>query len=169
MCPSSTKTSATESSIRAASAADLPACRELFLEYERSIGVSLCFQGFDREVASLPGDYQEPRGGLWLARLGDRLAGCVALRPLDAHDAEMKRLYVRSAFRGCRIGRALAEHVIAVAREKEYRVLRLDTLPSMRDAQRLYERLGFVGTPPYNDNPIEGVRFLALELDRITP
>jgi ribosomal protein S18 acetylase RimI-like enzyme len=138
--------------------------RELFTEYQRSLNVSLCFQGFDRELAGLPGDYAAPRGGLWLATVGGALAGCVALRPLAADVAEMKRLYVRPAFRGQGLGIALAQHVIAAARGRRYRTLKLDTLPSMERAQNLYEHLGFVETAPYNDNPVEGVRFLALDL-----
>jgi putative acetyltransferase len=164
MCPSSTRTSATEVAIRDAQAGDLPACRELFREYERAIGVSLCFQDFEREVAGLPGDYAAPRGGLWVLEVNGALAGCVALRPLSRDEGEMKRLYVRPAFRGLSLGRALARHVIAVARGKGYRVLRLDTLATMKSAQVLYAHLGFVDTAPYNDNPIEDTRFLALAL-----
>ena len=164
MCPSSTKTSATKLAIRAAGSQDIPACRELFTEYQRSLGVSLCFQGFDRELAELPGAYVPPRGGLWLACVGSELAGCVALRPLGQGDAEMKRLYVRPAFRGHRLGRALAELVIDAARGAGHRTLKLDTLPSMKEAQALYERLGFVDIAPYNDNPVGGVRFLGLSL-----
>jgi len=114
----------------------MAACRELFLEYQQSLGISLCFQGFDAEVAGLPGDYAIPRGGLWLATVDGALAGCVALRALGDDAAEMKRLYVRPAFRSRRLGLALAEHVIAAARERRYRTLKLDTLPSMARAQQ---------------------------------
>jgi ribosomal protein S18 acetylase RimI-like enzyme len=164
MCPSGTKTSATDVAIRAAAAQDIAACRELFTEYQRLLGVSLCFQGFDRELAELPGDYVAPRGGLWIAHVEGSLAGCVALRPLDGDAAEMKRLYVRPGFRGHRLGLALARHVIDAARALGYRALKLDTLPSMLEAQRLYARLGFVDAAPYNDNPIAGVRFMELIL-----
>jgi ribosomal protein S18 acetylase RimI-like enzyme len=164
MCPSSTRTSATEVSIRPALAGDIDACRELFREYERSLGVSLCFQGFDRELAALPGDYVPPRGGLWVAEAEGGLAGCVAVRPLADDAAEMKRLYVRPAYRGRRAGLALARQAIESARRAGYRTLKLDTLPSMAEAQRLYAQLGFVETAPYNDNPVEGVRFLSLAL-----
>jgi putative acetyltransferase len=164
MSPSSTRTSATETAIRAAAPRDIPACRELFLEYEQTIGVSLCFQDFAAEVAGLPGAYAPPRGGLWLAFRGDSISGCVALRPFAGNDAEMKRLYVRPAYRGQRIGLALARHAIGQARALGYGTLRLDTLPSMAEAQRMYSALGFVDTPPYNDNPVAGVRFLALGL-----
>jgi putative acetyltransferase len=140
------------------------ACRELFVEYQRGLGVSLCFQGFDAELASLPGDYAPPRGLLLLARHGDEPAACVALRPLFHRDAEMKRLYVRPAHRGSGIGRVLAERIIAEARARGYELLKLDTLPSMLAAQGLYSKLGFRDTAPYNDNPVTGVRFLALAL-----
>lgn len=145
-------------------AASIAACRELFLEYQRGLGVSLCFQGFDAELAGLPGDYAPPRGRLFLARQGDALAGCVALRPLFHRDAEMKRLYVRPAHRGTGLGRLLAKRVIGEARALGYEWLKLDTLPQMLSAQNLYAKLGFRDTAPYNDNPIGGTRFLALDL-----
>jgi putative acetyltransferase len=140
------------------------ACRKLFVEYQQGLGVSLCFQGFDRELASLPGDYARPRGRLLLARVSGEPAGCVALRPLEGGAAEMKRLYVRAGVRGMGLGRTLAECVIDEARSLGYSTLKLDTLPAMKDAQRLYAELGFVDTAPYNDNPVDGVRFLALDL-----
>lgn len=167
MSRSSTTTSATSFEVREAlDAGDVAACRELFVEYQKGVGVSLCFQGFDAELASLPGDYAGPRGRLFIARAGDKLAGCVALRPLFHRDAEMKRLYVRTAFRGSGLGRVLALRAIDAARAVGYETLKLDTLPAMRAAQRLYEDLGFRDTAPYNDNPIGGVRFLALDLAR---
>jgi ribosomal protein S18 acetylase RimI-like enzyme len=139
-------------------------CRELFVEYQRGLGVSLCFQGFEAELASLPGDYAPPLGRLYLALAGGKPAACVALRPLFHRDAEMKRLYVRPAYRGAGLGRMLATRVIEEARTLGYEVLKLDTLPAMRAAQGLYAGLGFVETARYNDNPVSGVRFLALEL-----
>jgi putative acetyltransferase len=145
-------------------AADIGACRVLLEEYQRGLGVSLCFQGFDRELAALPGDYAAPRGGLWLATVANIPAGCVALRPLAGDAAELKRLYVRPAHRGSGLGARLARHAVEAARSAGYGVLKLDTLPSMGDAQRLYGRMGFTDTPPYNDNPVDGVRFLALSL-----
>lgn len=148
--------------------ADVEACRALFVEYQRELGVSLCFQGFDRELATLPGDYARPRGRLWLARSGGEPAGCVALRPLGPGVAEMKRMYVRPAHRGTGLGRRLAELAIATARELGYERLVLDTLPQLQTALALYARLGFVDTKKYNDNPIEGVRFLALDLGPIS-
>jgi GNAT superfamily N-acetyltransferase len=145
-------------------AEDLAACRELFVEYQRGLGVSLCFQGFDAELAGLPGDYAPPRGRLILALAGNRPAGCVALRPLFHRDAEMKRLYVRSVHRGAGLGRLLATTVIDAAKGLGYETLKLDTLPQMKAAQRMYASLGFHETAPYNDNPVNGVRFLALDL-----
>ena len=142
----------------------LEACRGLFVEYQEGLGISLCFQGFDRELATLPGDYARPRGRLLLARIAGEPAGCVALRPLGSEAAEMKRLYVRPAYRGMGIGRMLAECVIDEARALGLGAVKLDTLPTMATAQGLYADLGFVATAPYNPNPVEGVRFLALEL-----
>ena len=139
-------------------------CRRLFVEYQRALGVSLCFQGFDAELAGLPGDYAPPRGRLYLACKAGIPAGCVALRPLFHRDAEMKRLYVRPKHRGSGLGRALAERVIPEARALGYETLKLDTLPSMHAAQKLYAKLGFRETAPYNDSPVSGVRFLALDL-----
>jgi putative acetyltransferase len=140
------------------------ACRRLFVEYQEGLGVSLCFQGFDRELATLPGDYARPRGRLLLARICGDPAGCGALRPLANGACEMKRLYVRANFRGMGLGRTLAECIIDEARALGYRTLKLDTLPAMQQAQGLYAELGFVDTAPYNDNPVDGVRFLALDL-----
>lgn len=154
--------------VEAASAADIAACRALFEEYQRALGVSLCFQRFDEELAGLPGDYVPPRGGLWIARDAATLAGCVALRPLSGNAAELKRLYVRPAYRGAALGRRLALHAIDAARAAGYREVKLDTLPMMAAAQALYAVLGFRDTAPYNDNPVDGVRFMALDLDGLT-
>jgi len=126
--------------------------------------VSLCFQGFDQELASLPGVYAPPRGRLYLAFAAGGPAGCAALRPLFHRDAEMKRLYVRPAHRGSGLGRLLANRIIEDARSLGYDTLKLDTLPRMKAAQRMYEKFGFRDTAPYNDNPVAGVRFMALEL-----
>ena len=143
---------------------DLAACRELFREYQRSLGIDLAYQGFEEELATLPGKYAAPLGRLLLARRGDELLGCAALRPLDDLACEMKRLYVRPAARGTGLGRALAERLVAIAREQRYARMRLDTLPAMASAQGLYERLGFRDTPPYYDSPVAGTRFMALDL-----
>ena len=145
-------------------APSLEACRSLFREYEKSLGVSLCFQGFEQELASLPGSYARPRGRLLLARIVGEPAACVALRPLGERDGEMKRLYVRAQYRGMGLGRMLAECVIDEARAIGYARLKLDTLPSMNEAQRMYAALGFVDVAPYNDNPVAGTRFMSLDL-----
>jgi putative acetyltransferase len=149
---------------QATSPLDVETARALFIEYQKSLGISLCFQNFDAEVASLPGAYAAPEGRLLVAFVGDRPAGCVALRKLEDGICEMKRLWVRPAFRGTRLGRRLAEAVLAEARAAGYRAIRLDTLPSMREAQALYVSLGFVDIPPYNDHPIEGTRFMEVRL-----
>jgi len=138
--------------------------RELFLEYATELGVDLSFQGFDRELAELPGDYARPGGRLLEAHLGSRPVGCVAMRPLGGGLCEMKRLFVRPEQRGRAVGRSLAVAVIDAAREQGYERMRLDTLPQMAAAHPLYESLGFREIEPYYDNPIPGTRFLELEL-----
>jgi putative acetyltransferase len=150
---------------QAGDTASLDAARELFLEYQAALGMDLEFQDFSAEVASLPGQYAPPRGRLMLARHDEVVAGCIALRPLDGGACEMKRLYVRPAFRGTGLGRILAERVIAEAREMGYESMYLDTLPSMTGAQRLYEKLGFRDVEPYRFNPVAGSRFMARTLD----
>jgi GNAT superfamily N-acetyltransferase len=137
----------------------------LFREYAAWVDVDLSFQGFDAELAQLPGDYVPPNGLLLLARLDGQTAGCVAAHEWEPGVCEMKRLFVRKAFRGTGCGRALVEHVVAWARQAGYRRIVLDTLPSMADAQSLYSRLGFVEIPPYRPNPIAGARFLELALN----
>jgi ribosomal protein S18 acetylase RimI-like enzyme len=144
---------------------EVPALRELFEEYAGSLGIPLDFQGFDGEVADLPGRYAAPRGGLWMAIAGGRAAGCVALRPLGADLCEIKRLYLRPEFRGTGLGRRLAETVLAEAARIGYRRVWLDTLPSMGGAIALYRSLGFTEIEPYYDNPVPGALFLGREVD----
>jgi putative acetyltransferase len=143
---------------------DIDEARRLFREYEASIGVSLCFQDFDAELAGLPGAYAPPAGALLFARRGSETAGCVALRRLEEGLCEMKRLYVRDAYRGLGIGRSLAEAILDEARRLGYRRMRLDTLPSMRRAIPLYRSLGFRDIPPYTHNPVEGTFYLEKDL-----
>jgi ribosomal protein S18 acetylase RimI-like enzyme len=142
----------------------LPFIRNLFREYAADIGVDLCFQGFEQELAELPGRYAPPEGRLLLARQGDEPAGCVALRKLEEGICEMKRLYVRPAFRSQGLGRELASAIIAAAREAGYERMRLDTLASMLPAIALYESLGFKRVAPYCHNPISDAVFMELAL-----
>jgi len=150
---------------QAESARQIAQARELFLEYASSLGFSLCFQNFDKELAGLPGDYVPPEGRLLLAQYEDQLAGCVALHRLGAGVCEMKRLYLRPCFRGNGLGRALADRIIAEARQVGYRSMRLDTVePMMKDAVAMYRRLGFKEIAPYCTNPIAGALYMELEL-----
>jgi ribosomal protein S18 acetylase RimI-like enzyme len=149
----------------AESATQLAQVRELFLEYANSLGFSLCFQSFDQELASLPGDYAPPDGSLLLATSNGKPAGCVALHKLSPETCEMKRLYVRPQFRGKALGRQLAESVIAEARQIGYKYLRLDTVePVMKTAVAMYRQLGFCEIPPYRPNPIAGALYMELQL-----
>jgi ribosomal protein S18 acetylase RimI-like enzyme len=167
---------------------ELEAARAIFRDYAASLGVDLGFQNFDEELVNLPGEYAEPRGALLLALVDTsdtavpidtpplqraqggsaHVAGCCALRPLDTADypnaAEMKRLYVRPAFRGVGLGRQLAEAVLDAARGAGYACVLLDTLDDMESARALYEDLGFVEVPPYYHNPIAGSHYLKVEL-----
>jgi putative acetyltransferase len=158
----------TDTRIAPALAPDVPVVRELFEEYQRGVGVSLAFPGFEQELAQLPGRYVPPGGGLWIAWHGRDAVGCVALRRLDEGVAELKRLYVRPGYRGLALGRRLASIAIDAARQAGYAEVKLDTLPTMAEAHDLYSRLGFRPTDPYNDNPVEGVRFLALDLGALS-
>ena len=148
----------------ARSESQMEAIRELFDEYASSLGISLDFQDFHREIAALPGNYAPPRGRLLIASQGSDIAGCVAMRQFAGDICEMKRLYVRPRFRGKNLGRALAEAIIHHARRAGYARMRLDTLPSMGTARDLYLSLGFKEIAPYRYNPVEGAVFLELDL-----
>lgn len=144
----------------AATADDLAAARRLFLAYAQSLDFSLCFQGFDAELDTLPGKYAPAaRGALLLAKGDGRPMGVVGLRALDLEVCEMKRLYVDPAARSLKLGRRLAEAILAEGRRLGYRAMRLDTLHRMAEANRLYDALGFRDIRPYYDNPMPDVRY----------
>lgn len=155
---------------RAATAEDVADAARLFRAYAASIGVDLSYQGFDAELAGLPGQYAPPHGALLLAwpdppEDADTATGCVALRPLPVEGCcEMKRLYVAPDGRGLGLGRALVAAVVAAAEDAGYREIRLDTLPTMTDAMALYARMGFVDIPAYYETPVAGTRFMARRL-----
>jgi len=150
------------------SAAEMEAVRDIFREYAGTLDVDLAFQDFENELAQLPGDYAAPRGHLLLAVVEGAIAGCCALRPLDAADypnaSEMKRLYVRKAFRGFGLGRELAEAMLDQARRAGYACVLLDTLDGMESARALYTDLGFEEIPPYYHNPIAGSHYLKADI-----
>lgn len=147
----------------------LDAAREIFQEYAASLGIDLCFQGFDAELAGLPGEYAQPEGLLLLALVDGEIAGCGAFRRLTDVDypnaCEMKRLYVRRPFRRFGLGRQIAEALIDRAREAGYSTMLLDTLDDMESARELYASLGFGEVPPYYYNPIPGAHYLKADLD----
>lgn len=143
---------------------DIGAARELFLEYADWLGIDLCFQHFDTELAGLPGGYAAPWGRLLLAHAEAGVVGCVALRRFDFETGEVKRLYVRPAHRGRGLGDRLVAAVVEAGRGIGYRRLVLDTLDPMKAAIALYQRHGFIETGPYYSNPIPGARYFALAL-----
>lgn len=147
---------------------DMETVRALFLDYQADLGIDLCFQGFSDEVNNLPGDYVPPQGAIALAFIGGSPAGCCAFRPLGSSDhlnaCEMKRLFVRRAFRGFGLGRQLVDHVLAEARMAGYTTMLLDTLTDMEAARALYQEAGFYEIAPYYHNPIAGAHYLKVEL-----
>ena len=155
--------------IRARATDEIEAMRTLFREYQRFLGVDLCFQGFEEELAALPGCYAPPKGRLLLARDGEQAAGCVALRPLEDGACEMKRLFVRPAYRGRGLGRRLAARIVSEATASGYAVMRLDTLETLDDAMHLYTSLGFRRRPPYYANPLPGVVYWERALSKPAP
>jgi putative acetyltransferase len=153
------------------SLAEFDEARHIFREYGDSLGIDLGFQGFEAELRDLPGDYAAPLGTLLLAEVDGALAGCGAVRPLPTSDyanaCEMKRLYVRRAFRRFGLGRQLAQALMDHARSAGFSVMLLDTLDDMEAARELYASLGFEEIPPYYFNPVAGSHYLKAELDRV--
>ncbi len=152
---------------QAKSADDIEDARAIFRDYESWLGLDLCFQGFEDELKNLPGKYEMPFGRLYLARIGDKTAGCIALRPLEDGICEMKRLFVKEDFRGLRIGKLLIERLMDEARLIGYRAMRLDTYPpKMGKAVGLYQSYGFREIDAYYNNPTDGVLYMELDLSR---
>lgn len=153
---------------QALSSEDIEAVRALFVDYQADLGIDLCFQGFADELVGLPGEYAEPSGALVLSFVDGMPAGCCALRPLVHSDhlnaCEMKRLFVRRAFRGFGLGRLLVEEVISRARLAGYTTMLLDTLSDMESARALYQEAGFYEVAPYYHNPIAGAHYLKVDL-----
>ncbi len=145
-------------------AEDMNVVRELFLEYATWLGEDMCFQGFEEELATLPGKYAEPKGRLYLLETNNKIAGCGAIRPLSERDCEMKRLYVRDEFKRKGYGKRMAQTLIEDARKIGYQRMLLDTLSRMTPAITLYRSLGFKEVEAYYNNPICGVVYLGLDL-----
>ncbi|RJP64243.1 MAG: GNAT family N-acetyltransferase [Comamonadaceae bacterium] len=147
---------------------DLQTVRDLFLDYQSELGIDLCFQGFEAELAGLPGAYAPPAGSLLLAWVDGEPAGCCALRALPNADhlnaCEMKRLFVRRAFRGFGLGRLLVERILSDGQLAGYTTMLLDTLSDMETARALYQEAGFVEVAPYYHNPIPGAHYLKVDL-----
>ncbi len=150
--------------IQVATNESIETVKTLIRDYAESLAFDLDFQNFDQEMDDFPGQYALPKGRLYLAMVENQPAGCVALRDLGDGICEMKRLYVKPDYRGQKIGRLLAQTVIRTARELGYERMRLDTIPSMKQANMLYKALGFKEIEPYRFNPIEGAAFFELNL-----
>jgi putative acetyltransferase len=154
--------------IAADGAHSLADVKDIFLDYARSLPIDLGFQGFEAELALLPGDYAQPTGALLLALVDGQVAGCCAMRPLAdvdyANACEMKRLYVRPAFRRLGLGRLLAQAILDEGRRAGYSAMLLDTLDDMEAARELYAALGFEEVPPYYFNPVPGAHYLKADL-----
>jgi len=150
--------------IHAVTPEEISAVRGLMREYGASVGVDLSYQNFEEELRGLPGDFAPPRGTLLLGIAGKEAAGCVAIRPLAENFCEMKRLYVRPAWRSTGLGKRLVEAALEDARRAGHRFVRLDTLPTMIAARKLYAALGFLPIAPYYQSPVAGTAFLQLDL-----
>ncbi|MEO6984675.1 MAG: GNAT family N-acetyltransferase [Paralcaligenes sp.] len=143
---------------------DLEVVQAIFHEYAESLAIDLSFQDFESEVANLPGKFAAPRGRVLLAQNNGQVIGCIAMRPLGGTTCEMKRLYIRPSGRGQQVGKQLATMICRIAKQEGYTGLRLDTLPNMQAAQRLYESLGFKPIAAYTFNPVEGAIFMECDL-----
>jgi ribosomal protein S18 acetylase RimI-like enzyme len=148
--------------IQAESKAHIVKAKELFLEYAKSLDFELCFQDFDKELDGLPGFYSPPEGRLYLAELNGEITGCIALRKLEDEICEMKRLYVKPQYRGNLIGKILVEKLIEESKIIGYKRIRLDTVPAMHSAQKLYKSIGFYEIRPYRLNPVPGAVYMEL-------
>jgi putative acetyltransferase len=155
----------TTMTISFATDADHPTVREMFLEYQQYLGIDLCFQDFDNELKNLDKIYGQPQGCiLFMKTAENNVMGCVALKPIAEKTCEMKRLYVRSTYRGMGIGRSLVQKLIQFAYQAGYDTMKLDTLTSLQEAIGLYQSFGFVETQPYVYNPLDNVRYFELSL-----
>ncbi|MDR2956129.1 MAG: GNAT family N-acetyltransferase [Prevotella sp.] len=150
--------------IKAITEKDIANIKALFVEYQKELGFSLDFQSFDEELATLPGKYSFPKGSLYLLTVGEEVAGCIAMRPVNDEICEMKRLYIRPQYRGQKLARPLIEQIISDAKQKGYKKIVLDTLNSMKAAIALYQSHGFAETEPYYYNPIDSVVYFELNL-----
>lgn len=150
--------------IQAITPQQIDTARSLFREYQQFLNVDLCFQGFEDELASLPGKYAAPDGAILLAEFDGKIAGCVAVRSIKDEICEMKRLYVKDEFRGLAIGKKLAQEIIKTAKELNYKKMQLDTLERLQAAMGIYQQLGFQKISPYYANPLDEVVYWELDL-----